>query len=346
MLGTDTTEARRTDDPAKVHAQGWLATTVKTQSAFVLLCLAVGCATRAPKSGGLSAYRQCDLRKLDTEALAAFAGEFNALTGDELEHKHLPGAFVPWSVAPIKSDHAAWVFIEGYEGYPHPGMSAMRVHVFDANWRRLRNQTVPTGYRLRLVDVTIERNAALAQDLLVVKVAPFLSGLVGKEGPTPRRVWFQKQYYCLARDGLVLVRLEDSRGGLAQNDYRWHPIGPPAPRRTEDQWVYSLESPDVASRLAALVWLTGLHLPSAQERKDSDNSESVEDSRLFESVRDDARAKRILRELRKHKNTWVKEYAELGLLRSSGDADRKSTQQDQPTDDDSVPGAPTPEDGD
>jgi hypothetical protein len=66
-------------------------------------------------------------------------------------------------------------------------------------------------------------------------------------------------------------------------------------------------------RLAALVWLTGGHLSSAEERKTDHNQESVEDSRTFEAVRDDPRTKSILNDLTRHKCKWIREYATLGV---------------------------------
>ena len=97
--------------------------------------------------------------------------------------------------------------------------------------------------------------------------------------------------------------------------YRWRtpPKGPPVPKRTRDEWIRSLSSENPVEQLATLVWLSGTHLSSTDARRENVNQESVEDSKLFEAVRDAAETKKALRELTKASNSWVQEYAKLTL---------------------------------
>jgi len=117
----------------------------------------------------------------------------------------------------------------------------------------------------------------------------------------------------------VPVRLEDDRGRVARNHYAWRTPhrGPPVPRRTTEEWIANLTSGAAVDRLAALVWLTGRHLPSQTERQANCTQESVEDSECFEAARDDPRVAAILGGLREHRNRWVRECAKAGLAPTS-----------------------------
>jgi hypothetical protein len=132
---------------------------------------------------------------------------------------------------------------------------------------------------------------------------------------------FQTQYYALLQTNLFMVRLEDNKGILLRNHYRWRnpPNGPEVPTRTKDEWIKCLESSNVVEQLSALVWLTGFHLASQETRMTDHNQESVEDSKRFEAVRDDARTARIMNRLREDGNKWIQQYAGLGILRSDNE---------------------------
>jgi len=74
-----------------------------------------------------------------------------------------------------------------------------------------------------------------------------------------------------------------------------------------------LNSSSAVDQLAALVWLTGSHLSTTEERKSDHSQEAVDDSKIFEAVRDDPRTKSVFSELKTHKNKWIREYAALGV---------------------------------
>jgi hypothetical protein len=61
------------------------------------------------------------------------------------------------------------------------------------------------------------------------------------------------------------------------------------------------------------VWLSGEHLPSVDARHENVNQESIEDSKLFESVRDSPEVAKALNVLLESGNAWVQEYAKLTL---------------------------------
>lgn len=269
-----------------------------------------------PKPNGLDPYVGKDLRKLDERANEKFQKQLESLTGDKPEKKQW-NSYQPWWVKPFVQGKAGWLLLEAYPGYDIPDVSAVQIHVFDKNWKRLAGQSFPTGYRFFLKEVALLNDNPLQQPLLVAQVTssgPFI--VQGKEKhPAFEQGDSQFQYYALSGDHFVMVRLEDNKKNLAQNHYRWEipPKGPPLPTRTRDQWIASLSSAGPVEQLATLVWLSGTHLRSTDARPPNNNQEGIEDSKLFESVRDAATTKKALRQLTDSKNSWVQEYARFTL---------------------------------
>lgn len=288
--------------------------------------LALSCDGSGVTPPGLEAYVGKDLMLLDPEAGVFVIGpprgphgiEFlqrlRALTGDLPDPKDV---FTPWWVARFSTGKAAWMVLEAYFGTDVPDTSAVRVHVFERNWKRLVKQAFPTGYRFFLEEAKISHSAPLKTDLLVTTVkssGPFIIIDGGEKRPAFEQGRYQRQYYAMLGDQFALVRLEDDEGRLVRNNYRWSapPKGPPVPRRTVQQWTRSLHSTNPVEQLATLVWLTGAHLSSKEPRYKNVNQESREDSRVFEEVKASAETARALSQLQKSTNRWVREYAQLG----------------------------------
>ncbi len=265
---------------------------------------------------GLEAYASKDLRKLDENALKEYGRKIESLTGDKVNYTEWRTPR-PWWLKPVESENAAWILLEAYPGYDVPDMSFMCIQVFDKKWKRCVRQTISTGYRMKLDSVEGAMDNSLKQFVLVAKVSstgPFVVLPDGKR-PAFEQGAFQRQYYAMLEDRVVLVRLDDDTGQLAQNHYRWRSPskGPPVPKRTREEWIRSLESESPVRQLETLVWLTGTHLPSTQERSEHANQESVEDSTVFEAVRDAQETSKALRSLKDSKVEWVSEYATLAL---------------------------------
>jgi hypothetical protein len=110
----------------------------------------------------------------------------------------------------------------------------------------------------------------------------------------------------------VTVRVQDLRGRAVHFHFR-HRIpgwGPPPPRWSKAQWVSALSGGDPVPCLAALVWLTAEHLSSSAPRQHDASQETIEDSRLFESVRDAPETARAIRQLVNSQHPWIREYAQ------------------------------------
>jgi hypothetical protein len=260
---------------------------------------------------------------LSTNEVASLRAEFKARTGVELGEKWGWCPLAPWVLAACETPKTAWVLVEVYPGYDIPDVSGMKVHFFDKSWRPVCSVSFPTGYRFFLNEVTIQKRPAFDSPLIVAKATsagPFITS-PGPKRPAFEQGDFQRQYYALLHTNLFMVRLEDNNGVLARNHYRWRnpPKGPAVPAKTKEEWISCLESSNSVEQLSALVWLTGAHLSSRETRMADHNQESVEDSKLFESVRDDPRTAQIMDRLRGGKSEWVQQYARLGILRSDNE---------------------------
>lgn len=288
--------------------------------ALLYLAVVIACFAAELPPIGLSAHKGKDLRQLDEKQSAMFMKDLQDLTGDEPETERSWMGYSPWSVQAFQVGRARWAVLEGYSTCMIPGTSAMRVHVFDEQWNRICKQAYPVGYRFFLNEISVTRQADLGQHLIVTKTTcagPFFVGNDGSKTPAFEQGPYQRQYYALLGTNIVMVRLEDDKGELARNHYAWSAPskGPAVPKRIKTEWIKSLGSTNSVEQLAALVWLTGGHLPSKEERKADHNQESIADSTLYESVRDDPETKRLLQDLTKHKTEWIREYAELGVMR-------------------------------
>jgi hypothetical protein len=287
---------------------------------FLVAGLTRGSAQQATQD--LSRYAGLELRKLTTNQVVSFQAEVKARTGTELGEKWGWLPLAPWLLTQYDAGAAAWVLVEAYPGYNIPDVSGMKVHFFDKSWTSICGHSFPTGYRFFLNDVSVRRPPQFDRPLIVAKVTsagPFITS-PGPKRPAFEQGDFQLQYYALLETNLFMVRLEDNRGVLARNHYLWSapPKGPPVPTRTKAEWIACLDSSNVVQQLSALVWLTGTHLSSSEERKADQNQESVKDSRSFESVRDDPRTTSVMNRLRKDKNPWVQDYARLGIVKEDG----------------------------
>ncbi|MGJ8638612.1 MAG: hypothetical protein ACSHYA_04395 [Opitutaceae bacterium] len=268
---------------------------------------------RAEKPVALEAFVG---KMLDEETKAELVAQYKVATGEDLENEKW--GVSPWWLKKFEAGKARWMLLLVYPGYNVPDVSYVEAHVFDEDWKRIAKQSFPTGYRMFLKEAEIQRNEAMVQDALVIKTTsagPFM--IVGDEKkPAFEQGNFQRQYYGFTAGQLCMIRMEDDEGTLVRNHYRWRAPskGPAPPKLDKAGWLALLKGDSIHGKLSSLVWLTGSHLPSSEERKENHNQQSIDDSKLFESVRDDPRTKTILAELQKHENPWIGEYASLGLL--------------------------------
>jgi len=245
---------------------------------------------------GLSLYEWDDLRTLKYSETKAFYRKFRNLTGKEIN----PGKYRvrPWWISKYRSGEICWILFEGYEGLDNPDRSRARIHCFDKNWDYVCSSDVfPTGYQSPLHEAMVLHEPALEMDVIVVHTV---------------RTY---QWYVILDHRVALIRMGDAEGNPVQNSYasRGPSIGPHIPKRTAREWRESLNSENPYEVLETLVWLSGLHLTSDSLRVPHVSQESVEDSMLFEAVRDSPEVKQKLLELRDSPNIWIRQAAELAI---------------------------------
>ena len=243
-----------------------------------------------------------DLRQLPKEAQGTVFDALRELAGKQ-DYWRRPHDGAPHRFLPVEAGAARWALVVTYPGLEVPGVSWMAVHFFDANGKQLSVDNFPTGYRISLFDMWHERIAWLPAQVLVVRL-----GTIGSFGNFTYR---QRQYYAVHESRVALVRVEDEGGGIASGVFAAsHPwTGPAVQRRSADEWIKSLDSAEAAVVLETLTWLSGHHMESSEKRQAGVNEESVEDSKMWEAVRDDARTVAKLVELGKSPNRWVSEAA-------------------------------------
>ena len=168
---------------------------------------------------------------------------------------------------------------------------------------------LPTGWRSFPSACSPERSPDLRTTLLNVASAASINGRS------------TRQYYTLTKHGLELVRCAEMSvaGKAIRNAYSQHQfrLGPEPHERTLEQWVMMLGSKRKRRLLVALTWLGGIHL--AGKQPDHPQYESQEQAGLVRRVRADPRVNKLIAQMRRSQDRWVREAAEL----AAKPADRK-----------------------
>lgn len=253
-----------------------------------------------------TAVRGQDLKNLPEAMHDKVIDALRTLAGKD-EYWRSEGDGSPHRVVSLPGGKDRWALVVSGEGMSVPGVSWLAVHLFDAQWQQTQVVNFPTGYRIALFDVWVERVDALPDPVIVVRL-----GSIGSFGDYTYR---QRQYYAVRDGRVLLLRVEDEGGGATTGSFAAsHPwTGPKVVERTAEQWHARLASKDAAECLEALTWLAGLHLSSSEEREPNVSNESVEDSRRWEAALAHAPTRALLQELAKSPQRWIREGAELAL---------------------------------
>ncbi len=267
-----------------------------------------------PEEGGLGPYLGADLRKLTSVEQDKFCSQVENFTNIHLTFDEFEG-YVPWSVLKCASPGITYVLVEISNPISNPGISLAKVHFFAEDWSYKGQFSFPTGYRMEVIHVDVAWSEWLNSDVLAIRTAstgPFIIR-EGKKSPAFEPGDWQLQIYVLRCDRVALVRLEDDRKRILPNrfDTSVPYKGQPPLRRTKEQWIQCLQSSNTSTVLEALVWLSGIHLPSAEGRYEDIDQESVDDSLLFEQVLGAKRVKQRIKELARSANAWIREGAQL-----------------------------------
>jgi hypothetical protein len=190
-----------------------------------------------------------------------------------------------------------------------PGGSSACLQLFDNRTRRIDSWSFQTGWRIDLVDASIEYSSDLESDLVILHTAHVINGR-----PVAR------EYFAIGGDRLRLVRVEDEKGELFQNEYIYpnFEIGVVPDAKTVDQWVTLLASKDRADVLSALTFLGGRHIAEPDRNLLPEPQESKY-AGLFRQLVGNPRIREIIAQLETSENEWVKHAA---VLAARGPRDR------------------------
>lgn len=127
----------------------------------------------------------------------------------------------------------------------------LTLQVLDGRGGGLSTTTFPAGKAVHILEA-----ALVGEFLKVHSISTFGS-----------RIGSFVQYYALADDRPVLVRIETGQGRLRPNRYAagQPAFGPGPAGRPASAWADDLASSDRVRRLAALAWLGGRHEPEPPE---------------------------------------------------------------------------------
>jgi len=122
------------------------------------------------------------------------------------------------------------------------------------------------------------------------------------------------QYFAIASDSLVLVRLENRDGEWASNTYTYPNItfGPDFPLLTEDDVLQELASDDEVKVLRCLMWLGGKH-ENLSQRPAQLHLESLDHARFYRRICENPRLKPLLTTLASSRDPWIAEGAQEAL---------------------------------
>ena len=186
-----------------------------------------------------------------------------------------------------------------------PGASSGSILLLSSDGKEIGAWTFSTGWRIDLVSARCSFDDALDGQLITISSAPHFGADVAR------------QYFALVDDKLYFTRMEDSQGRLVQNHYLSpnFTLGGAPPCKDLECWAALLQSPQLPLRLAALTYVSGVHMNPDKPRSEV-RSESVEEARIARAFRTAAATKKRIEEYRRSDNPWLKEAADLATLQT------------------------------
>ena len=252
----------------------------------------------------LHSFLNQDLTKLDAKSRVAMQEAVKVLLGkrSDFSSEHL----VPRLISEITNSKGekCYVFIEEFPLVEIPGSSGLHVHEFNLAGQFLRSANFSVGYRMDLTETKIMNIPELDREVITVRSQPVFN--FAKQ--------YEKQYYALIGDDVLLVRFEDGNGRMIRNDYdpTHFTIGHTIIGRPAEAWEQALNSQDTAEVLSTLTWLSGRHRkPGSSQLGPTD--EELSESILVNNVRLNSGVKLRLESLTHAENAWVREAANSAL---------------------------------
>jgi hypothetical protein len=210
----------------------------------------------------------------------------------------------PWRIWKTnRQGQTRYVVFLGQRLWSIPGGSSACVQLFDAAAKKMKSWCFQTGWRIDLGGASLEYSGDLGSDLLVVHTAPVINGQN-----------IAKEYFAISEDRLRLVRLENNKGELVQNEYVLpnYEIGIVPGAATSEEWVHLLESKDNVVLLAALTFLGGRHI-DGRDRDFAPGQHAGKYAELFQEIQGNPRIRDLVENLSNSDNEWVRQATTLAL---------------------------------
>ena len=278
---------------------------------------AEGDGAKKPDSGDRAADRKATDEELAAERAAdrkAAAAELPQMVGKSPEQlakddgtalallttAPWDSGFEPWHVWTFKTPQGDTRYV-GFlrrNGQLIPGPDTAKIVLLASSGERLGGLSIHTGNRVSFMSAGMSFDDALQAQLITVASGYEDNHVTGK------------QYIALVADKLFPVRMEDEKGRLIRirHSALLDKLGEVA------DMTALLESPQLALRLVALNYLTGIPLnpndTGAQETKEF-VAAMRHDAELAEAFRNAETTKELIEEYRKSENPWLKEAADL-----------------------------------
>jgi hypothetical protein len=264
---------------------------------LVALASTVGSTQAYSQSTLLDQFVGKDLWKLsplERKPLKDFVGEVPK--GDLVEPE-------PWHVWMTHIDgRPGYIVLLGEPEILVPGGSSACIQLFDFGGKRSRSWSFQTGWRMTLVEASMQYSTELTNDVIVLTMARFVNG---------RDI--AREYFAVNNGQLRLARLEDTKGSLVQNDYIYpnYEIGIVPEATTAEEWTSLLESKSRAEVLSALVFLGGRHIAEKERPIFRNEPRESRYATLFEELLSNPRIHELIESLTKSEDDWVRQAASL-----------------------------------
>ena len=272
---------------------------------FIVIVLVIAALPASAQTTVLESLVKKDLRSLSEKELAPLSkllnkeSDPNSKLFDPITKLFGPS---PWYVWPVsKSGRKRFLVFEGQPLLSQPGVSTVRIHLFDASGKRMHQWAFSTGWRIDLDSASISYNQGLAAHVITINTSPAIHG---------REV--AKQHFALVDDRLHFIRMEGPKGQVLDNDYE-HPnktLGNAPKAKSGEDWLRRLQSKNKCEVLAALMFLGGRHLDPPR-KEPGYHLEEIEQARMVRKLRSDQKAAQFIRRYMKSDSKWIAEAATL-----------------------------------
>jgi len=163
---------------------------------FSLIVLGSYACAQENAAPDISAYIGRDVREMEADERQQFIALFRSISGDP---EALPSIgddnweYVPQSLYEF-TDPTFRFFVEIAPGFQRPGFCGLRIHVFDDDWKYVRQQAFSTGYRQEIKEVSKSTATPLGTEVLVVKTIRAGPWEVTRDGEVIGTPFFEGKY--------------------------------------------------------------------------------------------------------------------------------------------------------